>query len=148
MLVLCKSMGALLFGALLVPLVRWARPAMQMRVAMVLAGLALVYPVARIVDVVPTTSMVDVAGAVSVDRATSLRTRFDEERPLLERASAAADVRLGAMGTKSRFRSRNRSRFGDDGRPLDYHHGPVRIVRLPGRVRAARATGVPCGLSH
>ena len=47
--------------------------------------------------------MVDVAGAVSVDRATSLRTQFDEERPLLERASQRLVFGWGRWGRNRVF---------------------------------------------
>src|SRR4029078_9517246 len=43
-LVLCKTLGALIYGAVLIPLVRFAKPNIQLRVAVVLVTIALVYP--------------------------------------------------------------------------------------------------------
>ena len=85
-LVLCKTLGALVYGAALVPLVRWASPRMQTRVATVLVILALSYPMLRAADLVPTTSILQLASAVSVDRAASLETRFFNEDQLLDHA--------------------------------------------------------------
>jgi hypothetical protein len=86
-LVLCKTLGALVYGACLVPLVRWASPRLQLRLACVLVTIALAYPVLREADVFPTNAFLRAASVVSVDRAHSLGTRFENENLLLERAS-------------------------------------------------------------
>ena len=52
---LCKTLSTILYGAVFVPLVRWASPRFQLRVASVLVILALSYPMLRIADIVPTT---------------------------------------------------------------------------------------------
>ena len=85
-LLLCKSLGALVYGAVLVPLVRWAGPRLQLRIACVLVSIALAYPTLRVADLVPTTSILEVASAVSADRAASLKARFDNEDQLLAHA--------------------------------------------------------------
>src|SRR5262249_15877679 len=77
MLVLCRTLGALAYGAILMPLVRWAKPRTQLRVAVVLVAITLAYPMLRTEDLVPTTFVVDAAGAVDADRAASLKVRFD-----------------------------------------------------------------------
>ena len=56
-LLLCKTAGALIYAALLVPLVRWARPRLQVRVATLLVVVALAYPLLRASDLVPTASI-------------------------------------------------------------------------------------------
>jgi hypothetical protein len=85
-LVLCKTRSAFVYGALLVPLVRWASPRVQLRVACVLATLALGYPALRIADLVPTNSILEITNIVSPDHTGSLKVRFDQERQLLDRA--------------------------------------------------------------
>jgi len=85
-LVLCKTLGALIYGAVLVPLVRFAKPRTQFRVALVLVSIALTYPLLRYADLIPTRSMVEAASLISTERAVSLKTRFDNEDQLLERA--------------------------------------------------------------
>jgi hypothetical protein len=85
--ILCKSLGTLVYGVLLVPLVRLAKPRWQLRVALILAAITVTYPLLRLSDLVPTQYMLSIAGSVSEDRADSLRVRFDNEQQLLDRAS-------------------------------------------------------------
>jgi hypothetical protein len=86
-LVLCKTLGALTYGIFLVPLVRWANPHLQVRVAAVLVIVVLAYPMLRATNVFPTTLMVDTISAMDTDRAASLKSRFDQEAELLVHAS-------------------------------------------------------------
>jgi hypothetical protein len=86
-LVLCKSGAALIYGAALAPLVRWTKPRLQLRFAIVLAALALTYPIARMSEIFPTDTIVSVAMSINEGRAASLKFRFDQEEALLERAS-------------------------------------------------------------
>ena len=86
-LVLCKTLGALVYGVIVVPSVRFAPPRIQFRIAVLLVTLALLYPLLRFADFVPTGAMVEAASLVSIDRAESLKTRFDNEDQLLKRAS-------------------------------------------------------------
>jgi hypothetical protein len=86
MLVLCKTLGTLAYGAIGFPLVRWASLRLQVRVACVLAAIALAYPMLRVADLVPTTSILNAVRVVSVDRADSLNTRFTQEDQLLAHA--------------------------------------------------------------
>ncbi len=85
-LLLCKTASALVYCAVLMPLVRWASPRWQLHVAGALVIIAVSYPLLRVADLVPTTSILEVASAVNVDRAASLKTRFDQEQQLLEHA--------------------------------------------------------------
>src|SRR5690242_14326144 len=86
-LVLSKSLGALVYALLLAPLVRWASPKTQMRVAVALTLFALTYPILRSADLVPTSVMIDAAHTLSENRAQSLQVRFDNEDLLLAHAS-------------------------------------------------------------
>lgn len=86
LLLLCKSMGPLLYALVLAPLVRWAKPKTQLRVAAVLVSFALMYPVLRMADLVPTASLLSAAEMVSTERAESLATRFEQEKILLDHA--------------------------------------------------------------
>ena len=85
-LVLCKAGNALVYAFVLVPLVRWANPRLQLRVASILVIIALAYPILRVADLIPTTSILEAARAVDTDRADSLATRFYHEHLLLDRA--------------------------------------------------------------
>src|SRR6266446_1644385 len=86
-LVLCKTASATLYTALLVPLVLFAKPRMQLSVAVLLTSVALLYPVLRSVDLVPTSMILDWAGSINSDRERSLEVRFTNEDQLLQRAS-------------------------------------------------------------
>jgi hypothetical protein len=85
-LVLCKTLGALVYGAVLIPLVRFASPRLQMRVAMALVAIALLYPMLRAADLFPTRTILEMATSVSEDRAQSLEFRFENEDQLLAKA--------------------------------------------------------------
>ena len=85
-LVLCKALGSLTYGAVAVPLVRWANPRTQLVIACVLVTVTLAYPMLRVADVFPTTTIFEVAQMADKDRADSLNTRFYQESQLLARA--------------------------------------------------------------
>jgi hypothetical protein len=86
-LLLCKSAGALIYGIAMGGLVRFASPRTQMRVAVVLAFLALFYPILRATDLFPNGFLVDLATSFDEERAQSLGFRFDQEAALLNHAS-------------------------------------------------------------
>lgn len=86
-LVLCKSAGALVYGLLFGVLVKWAAPKTQMNIAVVLAAIAIAYPMLRIYDVVPTRQILEIAATFNQERAESLKVRFDQEQQLLSHAS-------------------------------------------------------------
>jgi hypothetical protein len=86
-LLLCKSMGPLVYGATLIPLIRFTQPRMQLRIATILVSIALLYPMLRMADLFPTKLLVEAATSISGERADSLAFRFDNEDVLLARAS-------------------------------------------------------------
>jgi len=86
-LVACKSLGALIYGLTLAPLVRWASPQTQLRIAVALAVIGLTYPMLRASGLFPHETLVDLAKSVSDDRARSLEFRFKNEDELLAKAS-------------------------------------------------------------
>ena len=108
-MVLCKGLAALLYGTAAVPVMRWTKPRLQLRLAMVLVTLALLYPAFRAEDLVPTNYLVAVANSISEARAESLEFRFDHERALLERASQRLIFGWGRFG-----RSRIYDEWGKD----------------------------------
>jgi hypothetical protein len=97
-LILCKSGAALVYGLVLVPLVRWVKPSLQLRAAACFAILALLYPALRTADVVPTQTILEIAKAVNEPRAASLEVRFTQEEELLERASQRPLFGWGRFG--------------------------------------------------
>ena len=85
--VLTKSAGALVYTILAGLLVGVATPRTMIRIATGLVAIALAYPLLRAADVFPTDTLVNMASAVNEERASSLKTRFDQEDQLLARAS-------------------------------------------------------------
>jgi hypothetical protein len=86
-LIFCKSSAALVYGLTLIPLIAWVKPSLQMKVAIVLASIALLYPAMRMMDVFPTGAVLEVSRAFDEARAHSLEFRFDQEETLVQRAA-------------------------------------------------------------
>jgi hypothetical protein len=85
-LVLCKTLGALIYGLVGTVLIAFFKPKTQFRFATFLVTVSLAYPLLRSLDLVPTSLAVEVAALVSQDRAQSLEFRFKNEDMLLKRA--------------------------------------------------------------
>ena len=116
LLFLCKTLGATVYGLIFVPLMRFANPRTLMRIAQILAVIALLYPTLRSFDVFPTKLLVSGASSVSVERAESLKFRFDNEDSLLKRASERLLFGWGRYG-----RSRVYAEWGQDISITDGH---------------------------
>jgi hypothetical protein len=86
-LVLCHSLGALIYVVLTLPLIFFASVRTQIRVATVVAVLAFSYPVARAVNLVPVDDInAFVLNKFGEDRAGSLGLRLLEEAYVMNRA--------------------------------------------------------------
>lgn len=85
-LVLCKSLAPLTYGLVFLPVVLLASYKMQIRLAILLALVAIAYPVLRYIGAIPLEAILAQAEAISVARAESLAFRFGNEEQLLERA--------------------------------------------------------------
>jgi hypothetical protein len=108
-LILCKTFSDLLYGAILVPLVRFTAPKLQARIALVLVTLALMYPMLRAINLVPTDTALTLAASISTNRAASLETRFKNEDQLLEHESQRFWFGWGRWG-----RNRVYNQFGEN----------------------------------
>jgi len=116
-LFLCKTVAMMAYAAVVVPLVRWASPRAQLRVAVALVILACGYPLLRSAGVVPTEAMLSIAAnAVNTERAESLGARFKWEGLLLDRALERPWFGWGRYG-------RNRVFTGYDGRDVSITDG-------------------------
>ncbi|GGL56292.1 hypothetical protein [Wenxinia marina] len=105
-LVLCKSLASLLYAVALVPLVAVAGAKIQIRLAALLACLAIAYPVLKGTQLVPEDRLLAAARAVDDDRAASLEFRFAQERILLERAEMKPLFGWGSWGRNHEHDSR------------------------------------------
>jgi hypothetical protein len=85
-LVLSKSLGALVFMVILVPIVVLLPVGWQVRIAIAIGLLALAYPLLKGAALIPEQYLLNQANAIDPDRAGSLDFRFSNEAILLERA--------------------------------------------------------------
>ncbi|UWR57345.1 hypothetical protein [Phaeobacter inhibens] len=86
-LVLCKSIASLVYGLIFTPFVAMASYRMQMRLALALGVVAIVYPMLRNLGLVPVDAILAQAQAFSPERAQSLGFRFTNEALMLDRAA-------------------------------------------------------------
>jgi hypothetical protein len=114
-LVLCKTASATIYGAVLVPLVRFTGPKTQLAIAVLLVSVALLYPTLRTADLIPTNAALDLAGSLSSDRKASLASRFENEDALLERASQRFLFGWGRYGRSFIFNERGEETSATDG---------------------------------
>ena len=86
MVYFCRTFSAILYAVSLGPLIAFAKPRTQIRIAVLLAALALIYPTVRAFNLFPTGLLLTSAGSISEERTASLQMRFDNEDALLSRA--------------------------------------------------------------
>lgn len=98
LLVLCKSAASILYGIALTPLILFASPRHMIRLAVVFALIAVIYPMLRKFNAIPIWDIVDYANSYSPDRAHSLWFRFMNEENLLERAAEKPWFGWGGWG--------------------------------------------------
>jgi hypothetical protein len=97
-LVMAKSLGSLIFVALLVPMVVLLPSRTQVRIALMIGVLALAYPILKGAHLVPQEFLLSQARAVDEDREGSLRFRFQNEDTLLDRAYIKPVFGWGSWG--------------------------------------------------
>ncbi len=97
-LVLCKTLSALFYTALLLPMILLLTNRMQIRVAAMLAIVALAYPMLRGAGLVPVDEIVAFISSFDAERAGSLNYRFVHEGWLLDRAAEKPLFGWGSWG--------------------------------------------------
>lgn len=97
-LVLCKSLGSLIFAMLLVPAVLFLRTRIQLWISAVLVALALLYPVLKGNYLVPERELIQFAYSIDPERAVSLQFRLVNEAILLDRAAIKPIFGWGTFG--------------------------------------------------
>lgn len=98
LLVGCKSLASLAYGLVFTPVVALAPLRWQLRMALGLGLIAVIYPMLRNAGLIPTEDVVAYFEAISVDRAHSLGFRFDNEAQLLARAAEKPWFGWGGWG--------------------------------------------------
>lgn len=97
-LVLCKSMASMLYGMYAYILIKHTTPKIQLRMAITLASLALLYPNMSLLNVFPHEQIANTAGIIDEERASSLMFRFDQEAELLKHGSEKFFFGWGGWG--------------------------------------------------
>lgn len=97
-LVLCKSLGALLIASLLVPFLLFLPMRLQLLAAASITFMALCYPIARGANIVPVDWILEQAMSLDPDRAASLGFRFRFEELLLQRVEERPLFGWGGYG--------------------------------------------------
>ena len=115
LLVLCKTASATIYGAVLIPLVCFTKPNIQMRIAVLLVSVALLYPMLRQAGLVPTTTAIDLAESISVERSDSLATRLTDEEELLKHAAQRFWFGWGRFGRNLTYDERGKQTYLPDG---------------------------------
>jgi hypothetical protein len=97
-LLLCKTLGAVLYAAALVPLAMFARPNTCVKIAAVLLIFVCAYPALRTQSLIPVESIVGAAQNVSKERADSFIVRVTNEKLLMEKANQKPFFGWGGWG--------------------------------------------------
>lgn len=100
LVVICKSMGALVFTVVFVPIVLFLKPRLHLLISVILVAIVLTYPMLRGSGLVPTDAIIARLVEVNPDRAQSLGYRFDNENSVL---SHVEDKPLFGWGGWGRF---------------------------------------------
>lgn len=98
LLVLCKSLASLGYAIVLAPVIALASPRAQVRLALVFALVAMIYPMLRNNGWIPTDAIIAQAETISPERAQSLAYRFNNEEQLLDRADEKPLFGWGGWG--------------------------------------------------
>jgi hypothetical protein len=115
LLVLCKSMASMIYGAISAPLLLLAKSRLQMRAAVLVAVLACTYPLLRAAGLFPEERMLRVSEYLSSERADSLEFRFRNEQQLLARAQERPWFGWGTWGRNRIFDQDGIDRSVSDG---------------------------------
>lgn len=86
MLLLCKTLGAVLYAAIAAPIVLLTRPRTWVKISCALLLLVCTYPALRSFEIVPVHHISELATKISLDRSKSFETRLTNEELLLDKA--------------------------------------------------------------
>lgn len=120
-MVLCRSLGALILSVMALFAVIFIRQRGIHLICAVAAVIVLIYPMMRGADLVPVQLLADQVAIASPERASSFQTRIDNEDSLLERADQRALFGWGGFG-------RNRVYDEDTGKDMSITDGTWIII--------------------
>ena len=114
--VLCKASGALVYGGVLGLLTYFSSSRTQVRMAVLLVTLGLLYPTLRITNLFPNNLLVSLASSINQERADSLEFRFANEDRLLAHASERLVFGWGRYGRNRVYDDWSNDQTVTDGR--------------------------------
>jgi hypothetical protein len=82
-LVFCKSIASIIYGAVMLPIMHYAKARLQIKIAVIIALFAIFYPLMRLYDVLPLDNLLHFVNGFDAQRGQSLGYRFDMEQTLL-----------------------------------------------------------------
>lgn len=98
LVVICKSMGVILFALVFAPLALLLRPRAHLALAVVLSAIVLTYPALRGLGLIPTDDLVARVLEIAPDRAQSLEYRFNNENRVLAHSESRPWLGWGGWG--------------------------------------------------
>lgn len=98
LVVICKSMGAILFAAVFVPIALVMKPRAHLVLAALLSVVVITYPALRGLGWIPTQDLVQRVAEFSPERAQSLEYRFNNENRVLAHAEEKPLLGWGGWG--------------------------------------------------
>jgi hypothetical protein len=97
-LLLCKTMGAMIYAIVAAPLALFTAPKTWVRASCAILLIACAYPLLRTYDIVPVHRITAAANTISADRSESFRTRVENEDRLLAKANQKPFFGWGTWG--------------------------------------------------
>ncbi len=97
-LLACKSLAAIIYAVVALPILAFTRARKQLRVAVLVGMVVLLYPATRGSDLFPAKGLVSIFKSMSSERAESLEFRIINEDLLLDHARSHAYFGWGAYG--------------------------------------------------
>jgi hypothetical protein len=109
LLLLCKSLAAIIYAAVLTPVILFTRPRTWVKVACVAMLIVCAYPLLRWHGVIPVEHISNAASSISADRSGSFNVRVRNEEQLLAKANEKPLLGWGTWG-RNRVYDRNTGR--------------------------------------
>lgn len=98
-LVLCKSVAAIILGCLVLPLIKWGKPKRQVQLITIFCAITVIYPTLKVTDTFPSEAIVAAARAlINEERGQSMEFRFQNDEILVEKAQEKLWFGWGGYG--------------------------------------------------
>lgn len=102
-LLLCKTLGSIVYSVAMAPLVLFTRPRTWVRISCIILVIVCAYPMLRTFDLVPVKQIAAAANTVSADRSGSFAVRVENEDKLLAKAELKPYFGWGTWGRNRIF---------------------------------------------